>query len=309
MEQSLTIRTEEISALLDEAYKLRVNNIQKSISLAEKAHALGKELENQQLIGRSLSLLSLFHMIIGDFDLSINIANESIEYFEYLNDEKGIADAKYTIAGAYYKRDDFFKGLNNLLDCHTIYRKYEDHHNLARVQKSIGTIYEYLGDVENAADIYLQAVESGRKAGDLNLQSNAFNPLSGIYLNNGEYDKAMDIIELSIDMKRESGDIRGLAFALYGRGKVYTKTPKYDLAEKDFKESIRIHGEMGEKLGWAMSHHKLGALYIEMGELEKAEETLVQALEYSNKNRIILIKFKSNLLLHEVSKRRGEGWI
>ena len=51
MEQSLTIRTEEISALLDEAYKLRVNNIQKSISLAEKAHALGKELENQQLIG------------------------------------------------------------------------------------------------------------------------------------------------------------------------------------------------------------------------------------------------------------------
>ena len=306
MKSTLTIQNQEISSLLDEAYKLRVNNIQKSISLAEKAHELGKEAGNKQLIGRSLSLLSLFHMIVGDFDLSINIADESIEYFQELNDEKGIADAKYTIAGAYYKRDDFFKGLNNLLECHTIYAKYEDYHNLARVQKSIGTIYEYLGDVENASDIYLQAIESGRKAGDLNLQSNVFNPLSGLYLNNREYDKAMDIIELSIEMKNESGDTRGLAFALYGRGKIYTKTGKFDLAEADFKESIRIHEEMGEKLGWAMSHHKLGALYLEMGELEKAEETLVKALEYSNKNKIVLIKFKSNLLLHEVARQRGD---
>ena len=306
MEPPLTIRKEEISTLLDEAYKLRVHNIQKSISLTEKAYDLGKEAGNKQLIGRSLSLLALFHMIVGDFDLSVNIANQSIEYFQEMNEEKGIADAKYTIAGAYYKRDDFYKGLTYLLDCHTIYSKYGDYHNLGRVQKSMGTIYEYLGDIESASEIYLQAVESGRKAEDLNIQSNAFNPLSGIYLNKGEHEKAMDIIELSIKMKNESGDIRGLGFALYGRGKIYTKASKFDLAEKDFKESIRIHEQMGEKVGWAMSHHKLGALYLEMGELEKAEKMLVEALAYSNKNRIILIKFKSNLLLHEVSKRKGD---
>ena len=62
---------------------------------------------------------------------------------------------------------------------------------------------------------------------------------------------------------------------------------------------------MGERLGLAMSQHKLGALYLAKGDLPLAKQALVEALEYSNKNRIILIKFKSNLLLHEVSKQEG----
>lgn len=244
-------------------------------------------------------------MIIGDFDLSINIANEAIENFEELNDEKGIADAKYTIAGALYKTDDYSRGLTTLIDCLSTYKKLEDFHNLARVQKSMGTIYEYLGDVKSATQSYEAAIESGKKAGDLNLQSNAFNPLSGLYLNQGNIEKALEIIEESKRIKEQTKDIRGLAFALYGRGKVYTLTNQFEEAEADFLESIKIHEEMGEKLGWAMSHHKLGALYLKMDRLEEARETLVKALEYSNKNKIILIKFKANHLLHEIAKKEG----
>ena len=290
---------------MDEAYESRINNLNQSIKLSEEALRLSKERSDKSCIGKSLSHLSLFHMIIGDFDLSINMANEAIENFEELEDEKGIADAKYTIAGALYKTDDYHNGLNYLIDCLSTYKKLNDFHNLARVQKSMGTIYEYLGDVKSATLTYEAAIESGKKAGDLNLQSNAFNPLSGLYLNQNKIPKALEIIEESIAIKEKTGDIRGLAFALYGRGKIYTHTRQYDLAEADFLKSIEIHEDMGEKLGWAMSHHKLGALYIQMNQLDDARETLIKALEYSNKNRIILIKFKANLLLHEIAKKEG----
>lgn len=305
MEISEKTTRSKIQALLDEAYKSRINNLNKSIELTEEALTLSKEAADKMCIGKSLSHLSLFHMIIGDFDLSINMANEAIENFEELGDEKGIADAKYTIAGALYKTDDYSRGLNNLIDCLNTYKKLGDYHNLARVQKSMGTIYEYMGDIKSATQTYEAAIESGKKAGDLNLQSNAYNPLSGLYLNQGNISKALEIIEQSKTIKEQTGDVRGLAFALYGRGKVYTQTKEFDAAEADFLESIKIHEEMGEKLGWAMSHHKLGALYIEMGRLDDARETLVKALEYSNKNKIILIKFKANLLLHEIAKKEG----
>ena len=108
-------------------------------------------------------------MIIGDFDLAINMANESVEYFEIVKDEKGIADAKYTIAGALYKRDDCHQGLNYLTDCLATYKKLGDHHNLSRVQKSMGTIYEYFGDTKSAKQIYKESVDSAKLAGDLNL--------------------------------------------------------------------------------------------------------------------------------------------
>lgn len=293
----------KIKALLDEAYESRVNNLNRSIELCEEALDLSKESADKSCIGKSLSHLALFHMIIGDFDLSINIANEAIDYFEELDDIKGIADAKYTIAGALYKTDDYSRGLNNLIECLSTYKKLGDFHNLARVQKSMGTIYEFFGDTKSATQIYEEAIESGKKAEDLNLQSNAFNPLSGLYLNQGNTKKALDIIEESRKIKEQTGDIRGLAFALYGRGKVFTETNRFEEAERDFIESIKIHEKMGEKLGWAMGHHKLGALYIKMDRLNDARETLVKALEYSNKNKIILIKFKANLLLHEIAKK------
>lgn len=305
MEISENITRSKIQSLLEEAYESRVNNLSHSIKLGEEALSLSKESADSSCIAKSLSHLSLFHMIIGDFDLSINMANEAIENFEELNDEKGIADAKYTIAGALYKTDDYSKGLSNLIDCLATYKKLKDYHNLARVQKSMGTIYEFFGDIKSATQIYEEAIESGKLAGDLNLQSNAFNPLSGLYLNQNKIPKALEIIEESISIKEKTGDVRGLAFALYGRGKVYTQTKQFDLAERDFLESIKIHKEMGEKLGWAMSHHKLGALYIKMDRLDEAKETLVTALEYSNKNKIILIKFKANLLLHEIAKKEG----
>jgi signal transduction histidine kinase len=305
LEKTLSTITTQVQDLLDEAYACRGNNLEKSLSLTEQALAISKESDHTHCIGKSLCLLSLFHMIIGDFDLSINMANESIEYFEKVNDEKGIADAKYTIAGALYKTDDFNQGLSFLIDCLKTYKKLEDYHNQARVQKSMGTIYEYFGDNKSAIQIYEEAIESSKKANDLNLQSNAYNPLSGIYLNQGEIDKAMNLIEDSVKLKTKTGDTRGLAFALYGRAKIYLKTQKNELAEKDFLESIRIHEEMGEKLGRAMCFHKLGALYIQMGQLDKAKEILVEALEYSNKNRIIVIKFRANLLLHDIAKLEG----
>ncbi|SNT19260.1 hypothetical protein SAMN05421640_2771 [Ekhidna lutea] len=282
-----------------------MNDLKTSIKLAEEALSISKENGDKRSIGQSLSHLSLFHMIIGDFDLSVNIANEAIENFTEIGDKKGIADAKYTIAGVLYKTDDYNLGLTYLLDCLKTYKKLNDYHNQARVEKSMGTIYEYFGDTSSAIKIYNSAIESGVKADDLNLQSNAFNPLSGIYLNQGKVQEAKELIEKSIAFKNETGDTRGLAFALYGRGKIYTVTGEFDKAESDFLEAEKIHQEMGEKLGLAMCYHKRGFLYIKMNRLDEARDILVKALAYSNKYRIILIKFKANLLLHEIAKKEG----
>lgn len=306
VEQTLSAATSKIISLLDEAYASRINNLSHSIELANEALTLSKEISDKKCIAKCLSQLSLFHMIIGDFDLSINIAEESIEYYEELQDEKGIADAKYTIAGALYKTDNFNLGLTYLTECLTTYKKFEDYHNQARVQKSIGTIYEYFGDQKSAIQSYEEAIRCGEKIEDLNLQSNAFNPLSGIYLNQGDTERALEFIEKSIKWKKQTEDIRGLAFALYGRGKVYTQMGEFDQAEKDLLDSIDIHQDMGEKLGKAMSYHKLGALYIKMDKLDEAEEILIKALQYSNKNKIIIIKFKANLLLHDIAKIRKD---
>lgn len=296
----------QIIALLEEAYTCRVNDLRRSTELADEALALSRQLNDRSLVAKSLSLLALFAMIHGDQKGCMAMSEEAIKYFEELNDEKGIADAKYNMAGIYYKTDNYHLGLVYLIDCLTTYRKFDDHHNQARVLKSLGTIYEYFGDQKNAVKSYEEAIAAAQKANDTNLESNAYNPLSGIYLDQGRVTCALDLIERSISMKKNTGDIRGLAFALYGRGKVFAKLQKYAEAEADFQEAISIHKAMGERLGRGMVYYKMGALYMDMENVEKAKELLQVALDFSEEHNIAIIKFKSYYLLYKLYKREQD---
>jgi len=292
----------QVIAFLDEAYACRTNNLPQSTLLAQQALAISKKLNDQALIGKSLSELALFAMIKGEYAQSRSMSEEAIKYFEKLNDERGIADAKYNIAGIYYKTDNFHLGLVYLIDCITIYRKFDDHHNEARAEKSLGTIYEYFGDQKKAVQSYENAIESAKKAGDINLESNSYNPLSGICLKQGRVAEALEIIERSIAMKKQTGDTRGLAFSIYGRGKIYTKLNKFKKAEADLKEAISIHKKMGERLGLGMAYHKIGVLYVAMGRLKMAKKLLHTAVKFAEEYNMVIIIFKCSYLFYQIYK-------
>ena len=309
LQELMKTKSKEAQSILDDldlAYKSRLNDLGNSIKITEQALEQSKELGDKSLIAKSLSLLALFYMITGEGEESMDLSLQAIDYFEELKDERGIADTKYNIAGLHYKTDNFHAGLIYLIDCLNIYRKFEDHHNQARVLKSIGTIYEFFGDRRSAIEHYEKSVQEARISGDINIESNAYNPLSGIYLNQGKIKQSMEMIEKSIQMKQESGDTRGLAFALYGRGKIYTKTKEFEKAEIDLKESIDIHVRMGEKIGLGMSYHKLGFLYMEMGLNDLAKQTLIRSIEFSKDHNLAMVKYKSNYLLYLIFKDEGD---
>jgi signal transduction histidine kinase len=289
--------------LLDDAYKGRINNMKKSIEQTQEALTMSHEINDLELIGKCLNNISLYYMIVGENQLSLDASQKAIVYFSELKDELGIADAKYNIASVYYKTDNYHSGLINLVDCLTIYRKHKDPFKLGRVYKAVGTIYEFFGDEKNALTSYYHTIEAAKEAGDLNLESNAYNPLSGIYLNQNNIEKAFDLIENSIRIKKKTGDIRGLAFALYGRGKIFTHTKQFERAESDFNESLRIHEEMGEKLGTVMVYYKMGALFIAMADWKRALFILEKGLTFCINRNITQIQFKCDFLLYKVYKQ------
>jgi signal transduction histidine kinase len=295
-----------IISLLDSAYMGRINNVKQSIEKTKDALELSYEINDLNLIGKCLNNISLYYMIVGENQLSLDASQKAIACFSELKDELGIADAKFNIGSVYYKTDNYHSGLINLVDCLTIYRKYKDAHKQARVQKSLGAIYEFFGDEKNALASYYHTIEAANEAGDLNLVSNAYNPLSGIYLNQNNIKKATELIEDSIRIKKESGDIRGLAFALYGRGKIFIHTKQFEEAEYDFNESLRIHEEMGEKLGMAMVYYKLGVLFIAMEDWQRALPVLNKGLIFCVGRNITQFQFKCDFLLYRVYKQLGQ---
>ncbi|HEY9005096.1 tetratricopeptide repeat-containing sensor histidine kinase [Ohtaekwangia sp.] len=300
------VKLEEGKALLREAFACRINNLQKSIALAEQVVKLGEQADSSELCALAKNQLALYHMILGEHQKSLSNAEEALTFFDSHHDLKGIGDAKYAIAGVHYKTDNFHLGLIFLLDCLFLYRKISDHYNEARVLKSLGTIYEYLDDQENAIDSYLSSVAASKLAGDPTLESNAYNPLSGIYLKRGLHDLALATIEKSISLKEQTNDVRGLAFALYGRGKVFIKLKRFDEALQDLNHCLKIQLEVGDKLGIAMAYNKLGVLMHELRQFEEARKLLLLAQQVADQYNIRVIRYKSVYNLHHVAKSEGK---
>ncbi len=298
--------TRRVEQLLGEATAVRLHNLKKSIALAEEALVLARQTSDLSLLAQSISKLAFFCMIGGEYERSVQTAAEAAGYYETLQDERGLADARYTIASVHYKTENMHLGLKYLIDCLATYRKYDDYPNQARAYKSLGTIYEAFGDVPNAIDSYESAIAAAKTCGDINMKTNAYNPLSGLYLNQGNTEKAMEIIERSIRLKKETGDLRGLAFAYYGRGKIFTSTGAVQSAAEDFHTSIDIHTEMGEQMGLCMSLQKLGILYMNMKQFDQAIAPLERALKLSEIYKYRIIKTRSSYLLYETCKQQQQ---
>ncbi|MFT7275577.1 MAG: signal transduction histidine kinase [Cyclobacteriaceae bacterium] len=296
-----------INGMLDKAYSIRGSLLKKSISLADQALELSRAINDKRCLSRSQSIRSLCLMITGAYKESMEAAEEAINNYESIGDEKGVADAKYNIAGIYYKTDNPNIGLVFLKECLVTYEKLEDNHNISRVQKAIGTIYEYFGDQKSAVNAYERAIEAGISSGDPNLETNAYNPLSGIYLNSGHVNKALDMVQKSIDMKRQTGDVRGLGFALYGRGKVYSRMDMDQDAENDYLAALEIHEQVNDPLGISMTYNKIAELYIKMERLSKAKEIIADKLIASEQtNSVKLISFKAYHLLYVIAKKEKD---
>ena len=299
MNQEQKLRAEK---LLDEAYEIRVKDLEKSTGLTYEALELSRAIESEPLIAKGLSYLALFAMIRGQHQQSLDYSNEAIKYFEKLDDELGVAGAMYSIAGIYYRTNNYHLGMLYLIDCLKIYRKHEDWYNESKTQKSLGAIYEFLGDQVSAIKAYELAIKAAIKVKNKNLESNAYNPLSGILIKVGEVDKALEMIERSVVLKEETGDYRGSAFSLYGRGKVYMHLGRLEEAEVDFLEALRIHQSVNEKFGIGMAYNKIASLRLKMGQVNEAKEVLHKAIELSSKHKITFIYSKCNFSLYKIYK-------
>lgn len=296
----------KVKEILDRSYELRVHNLSESIVLTEKALELSRKHKLADLTASGLSRLALYRMIRGEHDASLKMSNEAIAIYRSLDDERGIAIAKYSLAGLYYKSNNYHLGMVYLLDCLISFKKFKDYHNESRTLKSLGTVYEYLNDYTNARLSYQGAIDAAKNAKDYNLESNVYNPMSGLLLKLGDNTRAMELIDLSIQLKTETNDQRGIAFAIYGRGKVHMYNENYKEAEKDFLLAIEMHRNFGEKLGMSMAQNKLARLLVKTGNREKAKSLLKNIIKVTQKNNNLLINLKASRFLSEVYSQDGD---
>ena len=296
-----------IEANLKDAFDLRSIDLQQSIRLTQSLLRTCEENALEELKIAAKTQLGLFYLIQGEFDVAFQYSSESLRFYENMNNQKGIADAKYNIGSIYYRTNKYHQAILLLLDSLQIYRKLNDCYNEARTLKSLGTIYEYFNDQDKAVESYERSIKACREIGEEALESNALNPLSSIYYKQGKPALAVEMIERSVALKMKTHDVRGLAFALYGRAKIFLKQGLYQEAIRDLDETIRIHLEAGDKLGLCMSYNKMGLAFMEMEDLQNARGYFSKAIDISTNFKVQFIVFKAYYNFYQLARKEGNA--
>lgn len=291
---------------LEQAYQGRMNNITESFIGVLSVLKISKTHKLDRIEARSHNYLGLLYMIQGNHIKSISHSKQALEYFQKVQSLKEIADAKFNIASSLYKTDNFHDGLKGLLECKQIYHSIGDGSNECRTLKSIATIYEYWGDLNNAFLIYQECIELATKHGDLAMLSNVYNPISGLYLKRGDIETAIKLSDKSIAIKKKINDERGLAYSIYGKGKVYFIQQKLTIAEKYFLQALALQQKFGDKLGEGMVLNKLGLTYIRKGDYAQAEKTLQQSVKLASKHNVKVNLYKSYHSLYDLYKTQKD---
>jgi DNA-binding SARP family transcriptional activator len=111
---------------------------------------------------------------------------------------------------------------------------------------NLGEVYRGLGELDAAAECYLQALDIGREIGG-HAEGHALNNLGLVYMRQHRLDEAVARLEEAVSRHRASGDRGGEAEALMGLGTAQAETGNRTAARASLTEALRIFEQIGNQ--------------------------------------------------------------
>lgn len=215
-----------------------------SLLMAIHAHTLAQELDNPQLIARSLNMVGNAYYLMGDFTNSMEHYFQALSIREELGDPNSIASSYNNIGAVYLQMKDHHLALKYLQKAKIIFEDLQDEVHLFSIMNNIGAVY-----IENekydTAHLYLtQAYEIALKTQDEDNISIALTNLGETALSMGQLSQSLDYQKRALDISRKLGNKAMMATIYTNLGKTYLETKNYQPAFEAFHKSLDLSEEV-----------------------------------------------------------------
>lgn len=141
-----------------------------------------------------------------------------------------------------------------------------------------GLMYEQLGELQSARDLYIRGLALAREAGNRQYEGSSLNNLGAICLTVGDYEKAIVYLEQAILLQRETGNKRGEGSNLNNFGTAYLLLGDLKKAEDYYIRALALRREIKDRRGEAFALNNLGQVFLRSGDMAKASDYFGQAL-------------------------------
>ena len=260
--------TASVNALLKQIKEKLSDEPAKARSMAIEAKGIAEKISYLKGKGYALKYIGLVDYFQGKFLEALGYWNESLQIFENLKDDIGIANLLSNISAVYSDQGNDEKALEYSLRSLKLSEKAGDKLRMLTALNGVGGIYyNKKATWDQALSYYLQALPIGEELGEKDAIGVIFANVADIYFYRDDLAKSLSYYEKSINA---FGDLPNSSYALNGIGNIYLK-------KLDFIRSLSYHNKaLGVAEKSESKHHMvrsfagIASVYIEQKDYSNA---------------------------------------
>lgn len=209
------------------------------------------------------------------FELALEAQQVAIE----LNLEVERGKALFQMAYACRVMSKHSEGLNYAFKALEIMKKEQHIQGIYKAKNIIGIIYFYYGDLTDALENFMSALDLVSETNDINLKTSILNNIGEVYREAGEYGKARVYYEQALSLALEL-DLKFNASAIYlNIGEVLYQEGKFEESNVFLEKGYLIVLDENRFLEQGEAETKIGRAFVAQGKYIAAKETFLSALD------------------------------
>lgn len=295
-----------IDQLADEAWAIRNGNSSRATTLASEALEQARSLHYPKGIAHSALALAFAKFRASLYQDASNLAQESLEIFESLQDFIGQQRALNILGIVHAETGNLMAALKAFLETRKVCQHIGDVIGEINALNNLAIVYGYLGDYASALDALLKSLplihHSGYREGEMKAHIN----IATLYLHQHNYQEALESLRNSL-MYRSENDAHPYASALIHFSKAYMGLGDYDKALSYGSKSLTILETLEDPATSAYALQQVGHVFLRLNDLSQAETYFEKNLEILESVGDPKGRAETKLLLAQVLMARGES--
>ncbi len=271
----------------------------KALFYAGQAYDEATGISNAKFQATGLVLQGVAYGNLGLYDSSINASRKALQLINDMStSEQGRLYSSLGISFEGASIND--SALHYYYEAFRIYNNAGDDQGIVNTYLNLGCLFMRVKKFKDAEANLLKALNESLNRKATKSLGSIYNNLGVVEDVNNDKQKALVYYSKALDFQRQQGNVLGMSNIYHNIAIIHFDLKEYNKAIANMEESLALKKKIGSMEGIASSYSNLAAVYLEMNKVEIAEDYVKKALKIASDGKYLVIETQCHKQLAQI---------
>jgi serine phosphatase RsbU (regulator of sigma subunit) len=258
----------------------------KALIYAQQGLLISERLNYQRGISDALYYIANAYYQLDNYAKSLEYYLRALRFYRSQGIPAGEAVSLKNIGNIYFEFGDYAQSLSSQMDALKIYEKIKDQAGVAAAYGNIANVYAASNDYTLALEYYENSLKIAEKLKNQRIVGINYSNIGEVYANKKEYQTSLEYYQKAEAVFREIDLKENLASTLNGKGDVYKFKGQKEQAIAFYNEALEICKLMNDREGMSLTYYNMGDLYLIFKDTKQATSYFDQSMEIAQQIKL-----------------------